>query len=547
MQRCLHLMGCRAKLRLGHRSMVTLIIISFLVPAISAGQEAESKSDAKQEPAASKAKQDPLKEAPEKSPKFYSPLRKKQKPAEKQADKNEAAKPDSTPAETKQVVQPDKPKLDKGLPVELMDKGQPMGVVRPEDKVPAKDGAAPAEEQDVNDEQLQKFFLPDSPEAEEALNALPRAARVQLENNLLPALQSGNFPRFIDAMETLVGRQEPETVIAVDNFCQSAGIGTLKGHVTEIFVRSIEQGLSIQRKGMPPAFVEYVVSGVMEAVDLELQEVDDHALMQDPLTLPLDWRDAEQLFWEVHVWRNRFINLNQMVSVADMLQQPMRARAARGKDEATTERLLKSVEMVQRVRSKYKELCEREAELRILELAKAEEVLRLKPDFESQLNAAFVLEMHAGALDEFFRENPADKLERESLREPNVITECTELVASGREHGKDVIAKAVLLRVGAHWWLRGRYGVGTMANGLLKPPGAMKSQDLMFGLFMPKKRPQAIGYVDDETGSESSGYDRRHYYTWAVERRDVGVNRSSRFGPAETTEKVTGSDASHFY
>jgi hypothetical protein len=423
-----------------------------------------------------------------------------------------------------------------------------MGVVRPEDKVPPNQGAQPAEQQAVNDQEaIQKFFLPSSPEAEEALNALPRAARVQLEKNIVPALQAGNFPQFISAMETLVGKQDPETVIAVDKFCQSVGIGTLKGHVTDIFVRSIEQGLSIERKGMPPAFVEYVVSGVIEAVDLELQEFGQHAIMQDPLTLPADWRDAEQLFWEVHVWRNRFNNLNQMVSVADVLQQPMRARATRDKDEATAERLLKSTEMVHRVRAKYKELTEREAELRLVELAKAEEVLRLKPDFESQLNAAFVLEMHAGALDEFFRGNPADNLERDRLRDPDILSECTELVTSGREHGKEVIQKAVLLRVGAHWWLRGRYGVGSMAAGLLKSPVAMKSQDMMFGLFMPKNRPQVIGYVDDETGVECNGYDRRHYYTWAVERRDVGVSRSSRFGPAETTEKVTGSDATHFW
>jgi len=49
----------------------------------------------------------------------------------------------------------------------------------------------------------------------------------------------------------------------------------------------------------------------------------------------------------------------------------------------------------------------------------------------------------------------------------------------------------------------------------------MRSEEAMFGLFMPQNRPKPVGFIDSESGYESDGYDRRHYFTWAIERRDV--------------------------
>lgn len=533
-----------AKCRFWHRGIATLIFFVLFISGVGFAQE---KTDGNQETNKPKPEATNKSKPPRKSTGFYSPLKKKPKATVDKA----AEKPAGEKAVQPNILdRPGEFKLGGKLPVDLMDKAPPRGMIPPKDEPGQPNDKIPPNEEDGNDANLpvKRLLLPDSPEAKAALNVLPRAARTQLENQIYPALEAGNYVQFIGAMDAFVTKQKPETVEAVDDFCASIGIGTLKRHLADVFSRSVEQGLPIRRDGMSPAFIEYVTSGVVDAVNLELAEFGDHPIMQDPLTLPVDWRDSEQLFWEVHVWKNRFNNLNQMVLGALALQQPILDRATRDKDQLTIDRLQARASMTLSVRETYRELREREAELRIEELAKAEEVLRLKPDFESELNAAFVLEMHGGALEQFFTEFAIEDLQRERFLAPEIKSECLELLASGRKHGKDVLEKAVLLRAGAHWWLRGRYGVATMASGLLKPPAAMKSKDVMFGLFMPKQRPQAIGYVDLESGKESSGYDRRHYYTWAVERRDVGVERyASRFGEKESSIRVTGKNASHFW
>lgn len=482
---------------------------------------------------------------------FYSPLRRKKQNKLPVENPKEDPRVFLDPKGERPDVPMDLKKLD-DLPIELMQKEEPRGVIPPEMKKAPKNAAAnvgdkPVENGKRLDPNVAPVLLADSPEAKAAFNELPRSARTHLENVVFPALQSGDYGGFVAGMEALVSKQKPETVESIDQYCLQIGLGTLQRHLADTFARSVEMGMSVDRK-MSPAFVEYLASGVVDAVNRELEELADHPMMQNPLALPDDWRDSEQLFWEVHVWKNRFNNLGQIIQMANLIQQPLLDRATRSNDQEAVNRMQQRIFQFLDVKMQFKELREREAELRIRELAKAEEVLRLRPDFESELNAAFVLEMHGGALKQFFTENPPEKNQRVRLSDPGVLTECAELLASGRKHGKDVIEKAILLRTGAHWWLRGRYGVASMACGLLKPPAAMKNPALMFGLFMPKDRPQAIGFIDSETGTESTGYARRHYYTWAVERRDVGRERGSRgFGEAETTTKVTGTDATHFW
>ena len=59
-----------------------------------------------------------------------------------------------------------------------------------------------------------------------------------------------------------------------------------------------------------------------------------------------------------------------------------------------------------------------------------------------------------------------------------------------------------------------------MAQGLLKLPSATESNENMFELMMPENQPVAIGDYDDSKRHQD-GYERRHYFTWTVEKRDL--------------------------
>ena len=73
----------------------------------------------------------------------------------------------------------------------------------------------------------------------------------------------------------------------------------------------------------------------------------------------------------------------------------------------------------------------------------------------------------------------------------------------------------------------------------------MNNEQAMFGLFMPQSRPEAIGFIDSDTGAQSEGYDRRHYYTWAIERRDLIDRRSYPESPSDLVVSQDNTVKSH--
>ena len=87
---------------------------------------------------------------------------------------------------------------------------------------------------------------------------------------------------------------------------------------------------------------------------------------------------------------------------------------------------------------------------------------------------------------------------------------------------------------GLHYWVRGRYGAGSLTGGLVKATNATDSISSMELLSMPKLRDKPISSYHSEEET-TPGYDRRHHYTWAAEYR-----------PARTVQgKTTSSSVSN--
>lgn len=157
--------------------------------------------------------------------------------------------------------------------------------------------------------------------------------------------------------------------------------------------------------------------------------------------------------------------------------------------------------------------------MRLDEFMLAEDVLQDRLNFKERLHAAYALEDNGRSILEFLDKTPVEKIEFEPLKKEDLREQVNQLLASGRERGKDVIEKALLLRTGTHWWLRGRYGSGPLNAGLLKAPEAVASPEAMVGLYMPKLPNKPISnYLSPD--QVTPGYDRRHHYNWAVEHRD---------------------------
>ena len=373
---------------------------------------------------------------------------------------------------------------------------------------------------------------------------LSRVVVQKLENVVIPALQSGDEGRFMEAFMEIIQRAETDDFEAIENFGIEFGIPSLKKEFGSRFLNIVEQKTVPQNSSFQLSTVLYLNQHFLDRVDGDLRELDAHPVMNEPLELPADWNGNEKLFWEVHVFDNQLANLQQLTAYFVQLNKPFFERATKKKETATIDAIQPVGEVPDRLLAAMVKMNENQAELRLVELELAEKTMRESKDFEERLSAAFAMELDIGRLNEFFEKTPAATITRPKLVNPNVKETIKSLIASARLNGKDVIEKALRLRIGAHWWLRGRYGASTEAFGLLKPIEAMRDESVMFGLYMPKQWPQPIGWRTDES-DVSPGYDRRHYYTWAIEYRELITNMGeivTGMSPSRTTRRAAGSE-----
>ena len=371
---------------------------------------------------------------------------------------------------------------------------------------------------------------------------LPGAIKKELDRIALPALMSENHNEFFLSFQRILEKADVETLDRVEEYAELLTGKSIRSNYVDLKLRAIEQGIPHELAGKRSGAILLLVRELAERVQDQLEELNAHALMQDPLALPESWKERDAMFWDAHVFENRMLNALKL-SRYGYSRAAEFVKRANHKKQAEEIKRVKVIETLPfEVECFQKALMEREAELRIEDLRDAVATLKNEQDFEQRLHAAFALQTDEENLSDFFRNRQPGSFDRAKLNAPNITAEITKLVNEGREAGKDVIEKAMLLRMGAHWWLRGRYGAGPMARGLLKGPNAVNSHDEMFGLYMPAKRPQAIGTYSKEEGY-APGYDRRHYYTWYVgnpdssfQKRSDQVESSTKINSVSTTD-----------
>ena len=427
----------------------------------------------------------------------------------------------------------------------------------------SKSGSAAKEQQKVQKKQLADYRALEK----ELREKIPASTRRQFLKDVLPAIQRGSEQSAVAGLLPIIGKRPSDALKAIDAYCIQLGYGSILELTQRKFVESVEQGRRINTAKMKPRLKEFLMDGLLAEMDSQLDLLADHKIMDDELHPNKDWAASEKFFWEVHVWKNRLDNLVRLGQQSMAFAAPNLARARKREDLDAVKVWERPTLRAQKIQETYRDLLEREVEIRMLEIPMAESVLRERSSFEDKIHAAFQLEMHAGTLSEFFAtfetpvqdpknehkskapvvNAPVKKLfQREALNDETLRQTTQDLIKSGRKHGADVIKKALLLRIGAHWWLRGRYGVAPLSGGLLKPLSALKSPQDMFGLYMPIQRPSPVGAIDESSGEVSPGHHRRHYYTWAVEKQDISIQNAD-MGSETSLDKTTSLKNSSYF
>ena len=353
---------------------------------------------------------------------------------------------------------------------------------------------------------------------------LPKKIIRQVVEEVVPAINSGNEIAFLNASMELIKSSSPEDLAAIDELCLEQGAEALQDCFADLVLKKTSEGIVPRSVLSDLNMSKLVFSGVLRQMEEFEKSLADHVVMKEPLVVPSDFQESEEVFWEIVVLHNEFDNLERKVQLGYAILKQHQKRLRR-KNEGQL--LAEKLDALQgRLTAKYNEVAERAADLRLQRFNTAHAALidpASKENFELMLTSSMSLEEDGSILTDFLRGNVDDNresLSRDSLKAEGLLNQVETMLASGRKSAGDVAVKANLFRNGLQYWLRGRYGAGPEVDGLVKAEGATKSADAMELLYMPKdmKKPISMFHPEEET---TPGYDRRHYFTWAAEFRPV--------------------------
>ena len=345
----------------------------------------------------------------------------------------------------------------------------------------------------------------------------------QVVKQMIPAIKLHDQTAFLNTCMPLFKSLKPNQIEEVDELCREHGATPATEWFTELVLSNHHQGIDLSRVTSSTGMAAVTLDGVIQRINEFEGLTAEHSIMQEPLEVPSDFLESEQLFWSLHVLHNEFDNISRDLQFARALAKKHRQKLLRRAEDKNYPEQLDAIE--ERVKQQYKTIKERVADLRLQRFKSAHQALAEpsnKDDFELMLTSAMALEQDGQVLNNFLTGN--DAINRASLAVPELLAQIKEMMTSGKKSAGDVAVKANSFRNGLHYWVRGRFGAGPLANGLVKSPNSTRSVESMKALIMPKVRDKPISNFLPEEES-IAGYDRRHYKTWAAEYRPAKVVR----------------------
>lgn len=307
---------------------------------------------------------------------------------------------------------------------------------------------------------------------------------------------------------------------------------------TEVWLKLIEQGLAPSAANVHPQDAVVLLSTIKARINQILADGNKHRAFDK--NVPATLNDFEELFWSMHVFGNQLTSAGRFFKYSQELLPTAKKYKPRKNDnvDATilqTDWATSSAEIIE-LRQRF---AERDRDLRVARLMLIDKVMTESKDAAERLLAALQLDMDGEFLLPLLAKDKTFPVyQTEKVNE--TITHARAMA------GHDFLKKSRWLFTGLHWWVRGRYGMGTAGNGLLKSPAALKSPEAMFGLLMPIHTP--IPTAPSERNPVPF-VDRRHHYLWQFETRQVASAYSNTTTTNTQFSPISGSvtTLTHFY
>ncbi|MEE2843566.1 MAG: hypothetical protein VX761_03570 [Planctomycetota bacterium] len=356
--------------------------------------------------------------------------------------------------------------------------------------------------------------------------AIPRNVKVELDQRLIPAYRTGNLEIVVFSGAMIVNQVGGTVNAEIDEYLAGEGIEALG-----VVLASSRFSLLVQNKVVKPAAtkkellitvphfqaeVEKVLSGELRPA---IMKADDGAVV-----IPTEFVEFERALWDLHVYKNDLINLGRTAEMAGRTVQ----LALQNARLSAVERMTLSFDFQavrQIIEAEAEKRLTREMSLRERRIELALGILGDSKSLKARLQAAFAMDQDVKIIRAFVEQQRKGNFAGVPVPK---LGELEGSVAIARGTHRELFRSADQLYTGLHWWLRGRYGKGIAANGLLKGEHVKKAPASGFALRMPRDRAKASDpfAVENELASPYVG--RRHEYIWSWENGGIKMEYGTR-------------------
>jgi hypothetical protein len=356
--------------------------------------------------------------------------------------------------------------------------------------------------------------------------AIPRNVKVELDQRLIPAYRTGNLEIVVISGAMIVNQVGGTVNAEIDEYLATQGIEALG-----VVLASSRFSLLVQNKVVKPAAtkkellitvphfqaeVEKVISGELRPAIMKA--VDGAAIK------PTEFVEFERALWDLHVYKNDLVNLGRTAEMAGRTAQLVLQNARLNAVERKT--LSFDFQAVRQIiEAEAEKRLTREMSLRERRIELALGILGDSKSLKARLQAAFAMDQDVKIIRAFVEQQRKGNFAGVPVPK---LGELEGSVAIARGTHRELFRSADQLYTGLHWWLRGRYGKGIAANGLLKGEHVKKVPASGFALRMPRDRAKASDPFAVESELASPYVGRRHEYIWSWENGGIKMEYGTR-------------------
>ncbi len=374
-----------------------------------------------------------------------------------------------------------------------------------------------------------------------------------LTQQVVPAYRMGNPRQLLHALSPVVSKMDDEFILAANELLDEQRVPRIEQLLADAHLTLVELNQADHAPKPGRRELLLTLKALGGRIDEVLADLDGHPVMKDPLPNPKSLKTYKQWFWELHVLDNRLSGASRTALYAAKL----RGKSDRLNPAAMTAKQRTVMEtdffrVAADIQRRRQELEERDIALRLnrinlsaefFELVESQSedskrfVLRYPKGY--RLRAAYAIGLDGRLVAEFLKArkaNPNKKFIVKHLDDPKLAAAVQQKVEKASTQAGDLVKKTELLHTGLHWWMRGRYGAGPDAWGMLKHTSALKSPQAQFPLYMPQSAPRPTDPVE-QNAKQVPSIDRRHHYAWTTQYRPITTqSRSTQRNVVEETK-----------